>query len=105
MTQEDILVFKSQKIDSSFKVQNLDDADPDNYFYNKKVVITGTFLNFPDRNDLAKELQDRGAKITTSISSKTSCVILGENAGPSKLKKIEELQIKVIDEEELLTLL
>ncbi|CAI4051947.1 hypothetical protein SKDZ_15G3590 [Saccharomyces kudriavzevii ZP591] len=40
-----------------------------------------------------------GARVTKSISSKTSVVVLGDEAGPKKLEKIKQLKIKAIDEE------
>lgn len=40
-----------------------------------------------------------GARVTKSISSKTSVVVLGDEAGPKKLEKIKQLKIKAIDED------
>jgi DNA ligase (NAD+) len=79
-------------------------ADPDNPFYGKTVVLTGT-LSTMGRDEAAKKLESLGAKITGSVSKKTDIVIAGESAG-SKLTKAQELGIRVIeDEEELLRLL
>jgi DNA ligase (NAD+) len=79
-------------------------ADPDNPFYGKTVVLTGT-LSTMGRDDAAKKLEALGAKITGSVSKKTDIVIAGEAAG-SKLTKAQELGIRVIDDEqELLRLL
>ena len=55
-------------------------------------------------------LRSYGADINTSISSKTDIVIVGQGAGPSKMRKIEELRekgidIRVIEEPELLQIL
>ncbi|MBK7084628.1 MAG: BRCT domain-containing protein [Flavobacteriales bacterium] len=51
-----------------------------------------------------------GADINTSISKKTQIVVIGDGAGPSKLRKIEKLQdqgvdIRIIYEEEFLQIL
>lgn len=75
-------------------------------FYNQKVVITGVFLNYPDRNELAQKLMNFGADIVSSISSKTNIVIVGADAGPSKLRKIDDFNskganIRIIREMEL----
>ncbi|MNU02655.1 DNA ligase [compost metagenome] len=57
------------------------------------------------RDECAKKLEARGAKITGSVSKKTDIVIAGESAG-SKLTKAQELGIRIIeDEQELLQLL
>ena len=45
-----------------------------------------------------------GAKVSGSVSKKTSCVVAGEAAG-SKLKRAQELHIPVLDEAQLLILL
>ena len=65
-----------------------------------------TFIAFPDRNELGKRLQSLGADINTAISGKTTVVVMGIGAGPSKIKKIEDWRskghdIRIIYEEEL----
>ena len=69
--------------------KDLSNADPDNPFYNKKVVITGVFDI--DRETLAQHLKSLGADIDTAISRKTNFVIIGRDAGPSKLAKLQAL--------------
>ncbi|MBP1997099.1 NAD-dependent DNA ligase LigA [Paenibacillus eucommiae] len=79
-------------------------ADPENPFYGKTVVLTGT-LSVMGRDEAAKKLEALGAKVTGSVSKKTDIVIAGESAG-SKLTKAQELGIRIIeDENELLRLL
>lgn len=78
----------------------------DTLFFHANVVITGTFAAFPDRNELGKRLQSLGADINTAISGKTTVVVMGQGAGPSKIKKIEDWRskghdIRIIYEEEL----
>lgn len=72
-------------------------------FSNKTIVLTGSLTNFT-RPDLTKLLQNMGANVTSSVSKKTDLVIAGVEAG-SKLDKAKELNIKVIDETELMQLL
>ena len=76
-------------------------VDDENHFFCKKiVVITGTFEKFQLRNDMAKLLHECGADVNSSISKKTQYVVVGRDAGPKKLEKIEEFQIPIITEEE-----
>ncbi|MBS2213460.1 3'-5' exoribonuclease [Carboxylicivirga mesophila] len=59
----------------------------DNPFYMKKVVVSG-FGN-KEKESLAAELKELGADVDTSVGKKTNYLIIGENAGPSKLKKMQ----------------
>ncbi len=69
-------------------------------FSGKTMVITGTLENY-EREDLKEILENLGAKVAGSVSSKTSVVIVGEKAG-SKLDKARELGIETWDEPRLL---
>lgn len=64
-----------------------------------KFVITGGFTNF-SRDELKKIITDNGGKILSAISGNCDVLLAGEKAG-SKLKKAEELQIEVWDEEKI----
>ena len=69
--------------------KDLTNADPNNPFYNKKVVITGVFDI--ERNELAQLLKSHGADLDTSITKRTNYVFVGQDAGPSKLTKLQSL--------------
>ncbi|MDE6497107.1 MAG: 3'-5' exoribonuclease [Muribaculaceae bacterium] len=66
--------------------------DKSSAFINATVVITGVFDKYTLRDDLAMKLQSLGAKITSSISKKTTHVLVGSGAGPKKIEKIRQLQ-------------
>ncbi|MFJ5712382.1 NAD-dependent DNA ligase LigA [Streptomyces sp. NPDC093105] len=61
------------------------------------VVVTGTLEGFT-RDGAKESLQSRGAKVTGSVSKKTSFVVVGENPG-SKYDKAMQLKVPVLDEE------
>lgn len=90
---------KARELSSDAKKPLTDDEieNKDTPFYHKKIVITGLFNSYPERETLAELLKKYGADINSSISSKTNIVIIGKGAGPSKMKKIEELKEKGID--------
>ena len=67
------------------------------------VVLTGTLDGFT-REGAEAELEARGAKVTSSVSKKTSYVVVGENPG-SKLTKAESLGVPILDEAGLVQLL
>ena len=75
----------------------------DNPFSSKVIVITGSF-NSIARSQLKEELIRVGARVSSSISSKTDFLIAGDKPG-SKLNRANELGVKVIEEEETLSLL
>jgi DNA ligase (NAD+) len=66
-------------------------------------VITGTLESFT-RDEAAKALEAKGAKVGNSVSKKTAGVIVGEDPG-SKLRKAEEAGVPILDEEGLKALL
>ena len=68
----------------------------------KTFVLTGT-LSKP-RGEYKEQLQNLGAKVAGSVSKKTDYVVAGEAAG-SKLTKAQELDIQILDEDGLKTLL
>lgn len=63
------------------------------------VVITGSFDDM-DRSDVTEFFLSMGAKVSSSVSHKTTMVIAGDNAG-SKLAKAEKLKITVLDKDQL----
>ncbi len=67
------------------------------------IVLTGK-LHSMSRPEAGKILESQGAKITGSVSKKTTIVIAGEDSG-SKLTKAEQLGIRVMNEEEFLAMI
>jgi len=65
------------------------------------IVVTGIFETI-SRNDLKKLIEDNGGKVSSSISSKTSYIVAGDNMGPSKKEKAEKLGVILISEFEFL---
>ena len=68
----------------------------------KTFVLTGTFPTL-SRDQATGMIEERGGKVSGSVSKKTSYVVAGEDAG-SKLAKARELGVAVIDEAALLAL-
>ncbi|MAZ26092.1 MAG: DNA ligase (NAD(+)) LigA [Cytophagaceae bacterium] len=70
----------------------------------KTFVISGVFEKV-SRNDLKKLIEKNGGKNTGSISSRTDYLVAGENMGPSKRTKAENLNIPILNEEDFLRML
>lgn len=66
------------------------------------IVLTGKLATM-GRSEAAKLLEAHGAKVTNSVSKKTTLVIAGEDSG-SKLSKAQELGIRIIEEDEFIQL-
>jgi DNA ligase (NAD+) len=64
------------------------------------VVITGTLPTL-SRAEATEQVERAGARVTDSVSKKTSFLVAGEAAG-SKLDKARALGVEIIDEAELL---
>lgn len=77
-------------------------SDTSGYFYNKRIVLTGK-LNHWTRPQMQNWLEDHGANVSSSVSSKTDLLIAGTDAG-SKLKKAQQLGVRVINEQEFIDL-
>lgn len=75
----------------------------DNPFYGKAVVLTGGLSRFT-RKEAGDLLESLGATVAGSVSKKTDMVIAGEDAG-SKLDKARELGIRVLSEDEFVSMI
>ena len=65
------------------------------------IVVTGVFEKV-SRSELKKMIEDNGGKVSSSISSKTSYIVAGNNMGPSKKQKAEKLSVIIISENKFL---
>jgi DNA ligase (NAD+) len=63
----------------------------------KTFVVSGVFELY-SRDELKKAIEDNGGKVGSSISAKTDFVIAGDNMGPAKLEKANQLKITIISE-------
>lgn len=78
--------------------------DKGNALEGKVIVISGIFTKH-SRDEYKDLIEKNGGKNSSSISGSTSFVLAGENMGPSKREKAEELGIKIMNEEEFLKIL
>ena len=69
-------------------------------------VITGSLNKYASRSDLKEAIEQRGGKVTGSVTGKTTCLINNDVASTSsKNKKAKELGIPIISEEEFLSMI
>jgi len=67
-------------------------------------VISGVFENV-SRDELKKLIEDNGGKVGSSVSSKTTYLVAGDNMGPSKRTKAENLGVTIISEDDFLAMI
>ena len=84
----------------SEKTQEMDSNKLEKFSF----VISGKFLNF-SRNEIQEKIKLNGGKLVKSLSSKTDFLIAGENMGPKKKIIAEKLNIKVISEDDFISML
>ena len=70
----------------------------------KIIVISGTFLHH-SRDEYKEMIAAQGGKNAGSISKKTSFVLAGDNMGPAKREKCQQLDIPMVNEEDFLKML
>lgn len=92
-----VLIERLRSDGLNFEYLGTDTQDVNSYFYNKKVVLTGTLEKY-SREEMTDILEGIGAKVSGSVSKKTDIVIAGPGAG-SKLAKAQEFGIEIMDEE------
>ena len=70
----------------------------------KTFLYTGSFLNY-SREQLEAEIAAHGGKLLSGVSKKLNYLIVGENAGPSKVSKAGQLGVPMIGEDEFMAML
>lgn len=107
-----------QQYDSTQKIKGEIKHAPDlssvenkeNPFFGKKVVISGTYVTWPDRNELGRILKELGADIDGDIGKYTNYLCAGAGVGPKKYWKMEKKitlgeDARILNESEILEIL
>ena len=98
--RNEITKLKSYKLNMNYIDKN---KTIDDNFNNKVFVLTGT-LNNMTRNEASSFIESRGGKVTSSVTSNTDVVVVGENPG-SKAEKASQLGTTIWTENDLETYL
>jgi DNA ligase (NAD+) len=67
-------------------------------------VVSGVFKNF-NRDSIKESIEQNGGEVKSSVSKKTTYLLAGDEAGPSKLDKANEAGVKIISEDDYLALI
>lgn len=98
------LVQKLQSFGLQFSLSEEELASTTSILDGKTFVISGVFTKV-SRDEIKKLIEQNGGKNTSSISKKTNYLVAGENMGPSKLSKAENLGISIISEDDFLEMI
>ena len=94
------IINKLKELNVNMNYVNTSSYEESDEFKGKTFVLTGTLINVT-RDKASEIIENLGGKVSSSVSSKTSCVIVGDNPG-SKYDKARSLNIPIWQEEEFL---
>jgi DNA ligase (NAD+) len=98
------LINRLKSVGLQLKISETAQENQSNKLEGKIFVVSGVFHQF-SRDELKKAIEDHGGKVSSSISKKTDCIVAGDNMGPSKLEKAQELGVEIISEEQFIDLI
>lgn len=100
---------KAAKLDDLLEEIRIEAYQPntmEQIFAGRNFVITGSLQHFTNRNELKARIEERGGKVTGSVTSKTHYLINNDTeSSTSKNKKAKELNIPILSEEDFLSML
>lgn len=87
------------------EIEGIPVSETEQIFAGKIFVVTGSVEHFTNRNELKAYIEERGGKVTGSVSKNTDYLINNDvNSASSKNKKARELEIPILSEEDFLLL-
>jgi DNA ligase (NAD+) len=95
--QNRIIIERLKSYGVQLEMSEDDSTVVSNILEGKIFVVSGVFEKF-SRDELKKAIEDNGGKVGSSISAKTNFVVAGDNMGPAKLEKANQLKIPIISE-------
>jgi len=98
------LINRLKSVGLQLEISEKAQENQSNKLEGKVFVVSGVFHQF-SRDELKKAIEDNGAKVSSSISKKTDFIVAGDNMGPSKLEKAQELEISIISEEDFINMI
>ncbi len=98
------IIERLQSFGVQFEIVEKFNPDATDLLIGKTFVVSGVFELF-SRDHLKKSIEDNGGKVGSSISAKTDYVIAGENMGPAKLEKANQLGIPIISEHDFVEMI
>ncbi|PQJ74004.1 NAD-dependent DNA ligase LigA [Polaribacter gangjinensis] len=98
------LINRLKSVGLQLEISEKSQENQSNKLEGKVFVVSGVFNQF-SRDELKKAIEDNGGKVSSSISKKTDFIVAGDNMGPSKLEKAQELGVEIISEQQFIDLI
>jgi DNA ligase (NAD+) len=98
-----IIIQQLKSYGIQFEISEANNTSISDKLAGKIFVVSGVFEIY-SRDDLKKAIEDNGGKVGSSISAKTNYVIAGDNMGPAKLEKANQLNVQIISEHDFIIL-
>lgn len=102
LNKENLKLINNLKDSGLQFVSIIEDTTKSSNLNGMKIVVSGVF-NQNSRAEYKKMIEEHGGKNVSSISKNTTFVLAGENMGPSKKQKAEDLKIPLVNEDEFLS--
>lgn len=94
---------KLDRLMTKLKLERPEGGDREQTLSGMSFVITGSLNHFDNRNELKDQIEQRGGKVTGSVTGKTTCLINNDiTSASSKNKKAKELAVPILSEEDFL---
>lgn len=99
-----LILEKLKSAGLKFEADNMLVENESDSLNGRTFLYTGTFIGF-SREELEQKIEANGGKLVSGVSKKLDYLIVGDGAGPSKLKKAKDLGVKMISEQQFVDLL
>lgn len=101
--QNPVNISKIENLMKEIKLQEVVVNDAEQNLSGKSFCITGSLNHYNNRDELKEIIEQKGGKVTGSVTSKTECLINNDYTSNSgKNKKAKELQIPILTEDEFI---
>ena len=100
-TENQQLIMRLREAGLQFELSHEQMSQHSTTLEGKVIVISGVFKHH-SREQYKQLIEQHGGKNSSSISSKTSFLLAGENIGPSKLEKAQKLGVQIMNEDDFL---
>ena len=98
------IIYRLRQAGVQMESQEEEQQPQSNILQGKSIVISGVFIHH-SRDEYKAMIESHGGKNVGSVSKKTSFILAGENMGPEKRKKAQDLGVELMSENDFLQMI